>query len=74
MNKYINTKYHESSASYASDGKTLYFVSNKPGGFGNHDIYATTWDEAAQDWEVRNYKTKIQQIQEILDKSETVKE
>jgi len=30
-------------------------------------------DEAAENWEVRNYKNKMQQIQEILEKSETVK-
>lgn len=50
MNKNINTKAHESSASYSNDGKTLYFVSNKEGGFGNHDIYVTHWDETALDW------------------------
>ncbi len=50
MNKYINTKYHESSASYSNDGKTLYFVSNKPGGFGNHDMYVTQWDDEKLDW------------------------
>jgi outer membrane protein OmpA-like peptidoglycan-associated protein/tetratricopeptide (TPR) repeat protein len=50
MNKFINTKAHESSASYSNDGKTLYFVSNKEGGFGNHDMYVTTWDEEEQDW------------------------
>jgi outer membrane protein OmpA-like peptidoglycan-associated protein/tetratricopeptide (TPR) repeat protein len=50
MNKNINTKYHESSASYSNDGKTLYFVSNKPGGFGNHDMYVTTWNETEKDW------------------------
>ncbi len=50
MNKYINTKHHESSASYSNDGKTLYFVSNKPGGFGHHDMYITKWDNIKQDW------------------------
>ena len=50
MNKNINTKSHESSASYSNDGKTLYFVSNKEGGIGNHDIYVTTWNEEMQDW------------------------
>lgn len=52
LNKNINTKYHESSCSYSNDGKTLYFVSNKPGGFGEHDMYVTTWDEKTQDWGV----------------------
>lgn len=50
MNKNINSKYKESSASYSNDGKTLYFVSNKPGGIGGLDIYVTKWDETTQDW------------------------
>jgi outer membrane protein OmpA-like peptidoglycan-associated protein/Tfp pilus assembly protein PilF len=35
----INTGAWESQPSISSDGKTLYFVSNKPGGFGDTDIY-----------------------------------
>jgi outer membrane protein OmpA-like peptidoglycan-associated protein/tetratricopeptide (TPR) repeat protein len=50
MNKNINTKSHESSASYSNDGKTLYFVTNKEGGFGNHDMYVTHWDAELMDW------------------------
>jgi outer membrane protein OmpA-like peptidoglycan-associated protein len=38
----INTEYHESSASYAPDGKTLYFVSNRKGGLGGRDIWMST--------------------------------
>ena len=37
--KEINTKYHESSASFSPDMEALYFVSDKPGGFGGKDIY-----------------------------------
>lgn len=40
--KNINTKYVESSASYTPDGKTLYFSSDKPGGFGGKDLYRVT--------------------------------
>jgi len=40
--KEINTKYHESSASFSPDMKHLYFVSDKPGGFGKKDIYITS--------------------------------
>ena len=40
--KTINTKYHESSASFSFDGKTIYFVSNKPGGYGGRDVYKST--------------------------------
>ena len=37
----INTKYHESAASFSPDMDGLYFVSDKPGGFGGKDIYYT---------------------------------
>lgn len=46
LGKNVNTKdYHESSACYSPDGNTIYFVSNKPVGFGGHDIYITRKDE-----------------------------
>ncbi|HWY36246.1 MAG TPA: hypothetical protein VNX68_16490, partial [Nitrosopumilaceae archaeon] len=35
----INSKYWEPSACLAPDGNTLYFVSDRPGGFGGRDIY-----------------------------------
>ncbi|HQI45728.1 MAG TPA: OmpA family protein [Bacteroidales bacterium] len=35
----INTKSWETHASLTSDGNTLYFTSNRPGGFGGRDIY-----------------------------------
>ena len=35
----INSEYKESSASLSPDGNTLYFTSNRPGGFGGMDIY-----------------------------------
>ncbi len=51
LNDNINTNYHESSASITADGKILYFVSNKKeGGFGDHDIYKSTWDEKKRKW------------------------
>ena len=46
MGKNINTKdFHESSACYSPDGKILYFVSDKPGGAGDHDIYMSKMDD-----------------------------
>ena len=33
----INTKYFEGNASLSLDGRTLYFVSDRPGGFGGTD-------------------------------------
>jgi Tol biopolymer transport system component len=41
----VNTKYHESSACISPDGKTLYFVSDRPGGVGARDIWFCTRDE-----------------------------
>lgn len=41
LNSNINTKYQEPSASLSPDGRTLYFVSNKPGGIGGKDIYVS---------------------------------
>ncbi len=38
----VNTSAWESQPSMASDGKTIYFVSSRPGGFGGMDIWKTT--------------------------------
>lgn len=35
----INTDYKESSACISKDGKTMYFTSDRPGGYGGLDIY-----------------------------------
>jgi hypothetical protein len=49
LNKNINTKFYESHASISSDGKKLYFTSNREGGQGNLDIYVSERD-ASGDW------------------------
>jgi outer membrane protein OmpA-like peptidoglycan-associated protein len=41
LDKNINTEFHESSAAFSYDLKTIYFVSNKPEGFGGHDLYVS---------------------------------
>lgn len=41
----INTRGWESQPAISADGKTLYFVSNRPGGFGGTDIWKSELDE-----------------------------
>ncbi|MBA7580298.1 Peptidoglycan-associated lipoprotein [subsurface metagenome] len=45
LNKNINTKYHETHASYSAKNETLYFTSNRPEGYGGLDIYMSKLDE-----------------------------
>ena len=51
LGKPVNTMYWESQPCMSSDGKTLYFASNRPGGFGGSDIWMSeiselgTWSE-----------------------------
>lgn len=41
MGPTINTKYRETHASLSYDGTTLFFTSDRPGGYGGMDIYMT---------------------------------
>lgn len=52
--KPINSKYWESHGSLAADGKTLYFTSNRPGGYGEMDIYTSEVDAAGKWSEPKN--------------------
>ncbi|MFK8038379.1 MAG: OmpA family protein [Crocinitomicaceae bacterium] len=45
LNDNINTKYNEDSPFFSKDGQTLYFSSNKPGGYGKYDIYFSKYSE-----------------------------
>lgn len=51
LNSNINTKYWEPSAFLSADGTILYFVSDRPGGFGGRDIYKSE-RTAGGDWGV----------------------
>ncbi len=51
MGKPVNTASYETQPSLSADGKTLYFASNRAGGFGDIDIYVTSMDEL-NDWSV----------------------
>ncbi len=46
----VNTEYRETQPSFAADGKHIYFVSNRPGGYGQHDIYVATLNDNGS-WE-----------------------
>ncbi|MBC6427391.1 MAG: OmpA family protein [Ekhidna sp.] len=49
LGKAVNSKYWESQPSLSADGKTLYFVSNRPGGYGGRDIWFTEKKEGQWD-------------------------
>ncbi len=45
LNSNVNTKHWEPSAFISADGFYLYFVSNRPGGYGGRDIYVSKKEE-----------------------------
>ncbi|MGK7389455.1 MAG: OmpA family protein [Candidatus Cyclobacteriaceae bacterium M2_1C_046] len=51
LNDKVNSRHMETTASITPDGKTIYFASNRPGGFGGYDIYRikmqenNTWED-----------------------------
>jgi outer membrane protein OmpA-like peptidoglycan-associated protein len=48
--KTINSEAHESAAALSFDGQSLFFVSEKEGGFGGKDIYVSQWDAVKERW------------------------
>ncbi len=48
FNSNINSPYQESTLSIVPDNNTLYFSSNRPGGFGGFDIYKCEKDEQGE--------------------------
>jgi outer membrane protein OmpA-like peptidoglycan-associated protein/tetratricopeptide (TPR) repeat protein len=60
LKKFINTDYHETSASFSFDGRTMYFISDRPDGFGAHDLWETHWDAEKERWaEPKNMGSNI---------------
>lgn len=45
LNDNINSKHWEPSAFITADGNTMYFTSDRPGGFGGRDLYKSELDE-----------------------------
>lgn len=39
LDEQVNSRYREIAATYAGDGNTIYFVSDRPGGYGGTDIW-----------------------------------
>jgi len=50
----VNTRYWEAQPSVTADGRTIYFVSNRPGGYGGSDIWVTSLNQFGEWTEPRN--------------------
>ncbi|MBX7202499.1 MAG: OmpA family protein [Bacteroidia bacterium] len=59
LGKPICSKYHESAASIAPNGRTIYFVSDRPGGVGGRDIWLCTANPEGKYQEVLNAGNSI---------------
>lgn len=46
----VNSEFWESQPAISPDGRTLYFISNRPGGYGGYDIWKSTITDDAK-WE-----------------------
>lgn len=56
----VNTpKYWDSTPAFSIDGRTMYFASNRDGGYGGTDIYAATMDSRGRFTRVRNLGPEI---------------
>ncbi|MFC2097879.1 OmpA family protein [Bacteroidota bacterium] len=62
----VNSIYWESTPSISADGHTLYFSSNRPGGFGKMDIWKSTLKQNGKWSEPVNLGSKINSIGDEL--------
>ncbi|TRX58869.1 OmpA family protein [Fulvivirga sp. M361] len=54
-----NPGYWDSSPAFSRDGKTLYFASNRPGGYGGTDIYSARRNARGRFFKVKNIGPEI---------------
>ncbi|MCF8218081.1 MAG: OmpA family protein [Bacteroidales bacterium] len=59
LSKKINTESHESYAAFSPDGDKLFYVSDKAGGYGKHDIYVSQKDEKGRWTEGKNLGASV---------------
>jgi len=50
LSKIINSKYSDKDAFYCAADSSVYFSSNRPGGYGGYDIYYTKWNAQDSTW------------------------
>jgi outer membrane protein OmpA-like peptidoglycan-associated protein len=55
----LNSSYRESSVSITADGNTIYFASERPGGYGASDIYYSVKDSNGEWSRIKNLGTTI---------------
>ena len=46
----VNSMYHEMDVNISADGLSLYFASNRPGGYGDYDIWVSTRNTTSDPW------------------------
>ncbi len=62
LNKHVNSRYYETHASVSRDGKSLFFTSDRKGGYGGLDIYQSDMDQAGNWGEAVNLGPLINTI------------
>jgi outer membrane protein OmpA-like peptidoglycan-associated protein len=60
----INSSYEENSVTISPDEKTLYFSSNRPGGYGGLDIYSATLNSNGEWSNIKNLGPKINTVED----------
>lgn len=59
LNGFINSPYFESSAAITADGTRLFFISDRPEGYGGTDVYVTTKSKRGEWTNVQNLGPSI---------------